>query len=165
MNFVLIRFLAKLAVGIFLLVAQAVLFQSQEWPKNEKSWSKFNFPPGLTIHKKIAIMDKVEDNQSVQNDKGLQQRRSYNSLVEQEQIEVPQAVEMCRTGSSQSSLKSEKSVSSLKSESSVVKESLVKKTPGQPNNFGTVVPGVYRSSYPQEADYPFLQKLGLKTIV
>jgi tyrosine-protein phosphatase SIW14 len=36
---------------------------------------------------------------------------------------------------------------------------------GQPNNFGTVVPGVYRSSYPQTEDYPFLQKLGLKTVV
>lgn len=36
---------------------------------------------------------------------------------------------------------------------------------GQPINFGTVVPGVYRSSYPQAEDYPFLQKLGLKTVV
>jgi tyrosine-protein phosphatase SIW14 len=38
-------------------------------------------------------------------------------------------------------------------------------TEGQPTNFGTVVPGVYRSSYPQSEDYPFLEKLGLKTVV
>lgn len=38
-------------------------------------------------------------------------------------------------------------------------------TEGQPMNFGTVVPGVYRSSYPQSEDYPFLQKLNLKTVV
>jgi tyrosine-protein phosphatase SIW14 len=37
--------------------------------------------------------------------------------------------------------------------------------PGQPANFGVVVPGVYRSSYPQDADYAFIQKLKLKTIV
>jgi tyrosine-protein phosphatase SIW14 len=38
-------------------------------------------------------------------------------------------------------------------------------TEGQPTNFGTVVPGVYRSSYPQSEDYPFLEKLGLRTVV
>lgn len=38
-------------------------------------------------------------------------------------------------------------------------------TEGKPINFGTVIPGVYRSSYPQTEDYPFLQKLGLKTVV
>ncbi|KAK2072580.1 hypothetical protein P8C59_006927 [Phyllachora maydis] len=35
----------------------------------------------------------------------------------------------------------------------------------RPANFGVVVPGVYRSSYPQTADYAFLQHLRLKTIV
>jgi hypothetical protein len=32
-------------------------------------------------------------------------------------------------------------------------------------NFGTVVPGVYRSSYPRSHHYPFIQSLKLKTIV
>ncbi|KAJ9138600.1 Tyrosine phosphatase [Pleurostoma richardsiae] len=36
---------------------------------------------------------------------------------------------------------------------------------GQPLNFGVVVPGVYRSSFPKEGDYPFLKSLELKTVV
>lgn len=35
----------------------------------------------------------------------------------------------------------------------------------RPANFGVVVPGVYRSSFPQAADYGFIQGLQLKTIV
>ncbi|RYP77594.1 hypothetical protein DL769_003367 [Monosporascus sp. CRB-8-3] len=35
----------------------------------------------------------------------------------------------------------------------------------QPINFGVVVPGLYRSGYPQATDYSFMQGLGLKTIV
>lgn len=34
-----------------------------------------------------------------------------------------------------------------------------------PINFGEVVPGLYRSGYPQAANYPFMRSLGLKTIV
>ncbi|KAK1836078.1 tyrosine phosphatase family-domain-containing protein [Podospora conica] len=36
---------------------------------------------------------------------------------------------------------------------------------GQPDNFGVIVPGMYRSSFPQAEDYAFLEKLKLKTIV
>lgn len=36
---------------------------------------------------------------------------------------------------------------------------------GAPVNFGEVVPGMYRSSYPKPENYTFLGKLGLKTIV
>ncbi|TPX17097.1 uncharacterized protein E0L32_003215 [Thyridium curvatum] len=36
---------------------------------------------------------------------------------------------------------------------------------GQPINFGMVVPGVYRSSYPQAQDYDFIRSLKLKSIV
>ncbi|KAL7943762.1 tyrosine phosphatase family domain-containing protein [Trichoderma barbatum] len=36
---------------------------------------------------------------------------------------------------------------------------------GRPVNFGLVVPGVYRSSYPKKEDYSFLKDLKLKTIV
>ncbi|UNI24632.1 Protein-tyrosine-phosphatase [Purpureocillium takamizusanense] len=35
----------------------------------------------------------------------------------------------------------------------------------RPTNFGVVVPGLYRSSYPKPDDYEFLQSLKLKTIV
>ncbi|KAI1851710.1 hypothetical protein JX265_010944 [Neoarthrinium moseri] len=34
-----------------------------------------------------------------------------------------------------------------------------------PKNFAAVVPGIYRSSYPQSQDYAYLQGLNLKTIV
>ncbi len=34
-----------------------------------------------------------------------------------------------------------------------------------PINFGVVAPGLYRSGYPQAADYPFMRGLGLRTIV
>ncbi|KAK4101100.1 hypothetical protein N658DRAFT_80285 [Parathielavia hyrcaniae] len=34
-----------------------------------------------------------------------------------------------------------------------------------PGNFGVVVPGVYRSSFPQPEDYAFIQALRLKTII
>ncbi|KAM0451720.1 hypothetical protein ACHAPV_005920 [Trichoderma viride] len=36
---------------------------------------------------------------------------------------------------------------------------------GRPINFGVVVPGVYRSSYPKADDYAFLKGLKLKTVV
>ncbi|OWT43233.1 tyrosine phosphatase [Pochonia chlamydosporia 170] len=36
---------------------------------------------------------------------------------------------------------------------------------GRPINFGAVIPGVYRSSYPKPEDYDFLRNLGLKTVV
>lgn len=34
-----------------------------------------------------------------------------------------------------------------------------------PTNFAVVLPGLYRSAYPQAPDYPFMQALNLKTIV
>ena len=37
--------------------------------------------------------------------------------------------------------------------------------PGAPVNFGFVMPGLFRSSYPRPENYDFLQSLGLKTIV
>lgn len=36
---------------------------------------------------------------------------------------------------------------------------------GQPLNFGLVLPGLYRSSYPKSENFGFLQGLGLKTVV
>ncbi len=36
---------------------------------------------------------------------------------------------------------------------------------GQPDNFGIIAPGVYRSSYPQARDYMFMRDLRLRTIV
>ncbi|KAK4034705.1 tyrosine phosphatase family-domain-containing protein [Parachaetomium inaequale] len=38
-------------------------------------------------------------------------------------------------------------------------------TESRPANFGVVVPGVYRSSFPQSEDYGFIEGLKLKTIV
>lgn len=36
---------------------------------------------------------------------------------------------------------------------------------GRPHNFGVVIPGVYRSSFPRSHDFEYLKGLGLKTIV
>lgn len=36
---------------------------------------------------------------------------------------------------------------------------------GRPDNFGEVIPGVYRSSYPKIEDFGYLRDLNLKTIV
>jgi len=36
---------------------------------------------------------------------------------------------------------------------------------GRPLNFGVVVPGVYRSSFPQVQDYSFVESLKLRTVV
>ena len=36
---------------------------------------------------------------------------------------------------------------------------------GRPTNFGVVIPGVYRSSYPKLDDYDFIKGLKLKTMV
>lgn len=36
---------------------------------------------------------------------------------------------------------------------------------GRPHNFGVVVPGVYRSSFPQIGDHEFIEALKLKTVV
>ncbi|CAK7272473.1 tyrosine-protein phosphatase siw14 [Sporothrix epigloea] len=38
-------------------------------------------------------------------------------------------------------------------------------SPGAPINFGFVMPGLFRSSYPRPENFDFLQGLGLKTIV
>ncbi|OBT75911.1 hypothetical protein VF21_04409 [Pseudogymnoascus sp. 05NY08] len=36
---------------------------------------------------------------------------------------------------------------------------------GRPRNFGTILPGIYRSGYPEAEDYDFLRDLSLRTIV
>ncbi len=46
-----------------------------------------------------------------------------------------------------------------------LKDDVVKKIPGRPVNFGTVIPDVYRSGFPQTEDLAFLKTLGLKTIL
>jgi tyrosine-protein phosphatase SIW14 len=38
-------------------------------------------------------------------------------------------------------------------------------TDGRPFNFGVVIPGVYRSSFPKLHDFEYIKGLGLKTIV
>lgn len=161
MNFVLVHFLVKLAVGSGLLAVQIVSLQAQQ----EAKWKRF-----ITSASESSLsdgMDCVEDNKSALGRKGLSYRKSYSSIAEHEDGMPLQSVEMRREVSSgQSSVKSQTSASSLLSESNYSKDTVEDMAvPGQPLNFGTVVPGVYRSSYPKETDYPFLQKLGLKTIM
>lgn len=161
MNFVLVHFLAKVVLGLGLLAVQIVSSQIQQ-EKESKRLSK-----SITKRTVNGIMDHVEDNKSAMGRKGLSYRKSYSSIPEHESTNQLHSAEMRRDNSSgQSSLKSQTSTSSL-TDSVWSKDVALEEMalPGQPHNFGTVVPGVYRSSYPQEADYPFLQKLGLKTIM
>ncbi|KAL1883949.1 tyrosine-protein phosphatase siw14 [Diaporthe australafricana] len=122
-------------------------------------------------------MDAARGTESAKSLKGLKQRKSFLNTAEQtvieeidvgpEELPVPvQSMEMQRSHSGHASLKSQVSTSSMATENSVSKETTESRNIlGQPANFGTVVPGIYRSSYPREADYAFLQKLKLKTIV
>lgn len=160
MNFVLVHFLAKLVLGSGYIAVRILFTQIQQgkgWNWSYISVSKRNV---------TGTMDHVEDKQSATERKGLSYRKSYNSIAEHEHGQQLQSVEMRREGSSgQSSIKSQTTVCSSRTESVWSKDDGEDAVPGQPLNFGTVVPGVYRSSYPKEADYPFLEKLGLKTIM
>lgn len=160
MNFVLVHFLTKLVLGFGLLAVHIVSSQIQQ--EKEWNWSFIS----VTIRNVTGIMDHFEDKQSAIGRKGLSYRKSYTSITEQEDGQQLQSVEMQREGSSgQSSITSQTTVSSSRNEGGWSKDGIEEVIPGQPLNFGTVVPDVYRSSYPQEADYPFLEKLGLKTIM
>ncbi|KAK7413941.1 tyrosine-protein phosphatase siw14 [Neonectria punicea] len=55
--------------------------------------------------------------------------------------------------------------SSASSLSSVASEHPVAPLNGRPLNFGVVVPGVYRSSYPKPSDFEYIKGLKLKTVV
>lgn len=178
MNFVLILFLAKLVVAISLVVAQIILLRGRTDNSYQDWWHSYS--SRVSTRKDFRIMDAAKSIESAQGPKGLRGRKSFLSTTEQGGIEQgdvgveepdvsAQSVEMQRSQSGQSSLKSlrsQPSVSSLATESSVSKETAESRNIlGQPANFGTVVPGIYRSSYPKEADYAFLQKLKLKTIM
>ncbi|KAG5984596.1 hypothetical protein E4U55_004147 [Claviceps digitariae] len=75
------------------------------------------------------------------------------------------------SGSTSGNVMSEKlsaSASSSSSSSSTISDSLDHPRPAAnrlPINFGLVVPGVYRSSYPKPEDHQFLSSLKLKTVV
>lgn len=175
MNFVLILFLAKLVVAISLVVAQVILFQSRTGSSHQDWWH--DYCSRVSIRKNFRIMDAARGTESAKSQKGLKQRKSFLNTAEQtvvedidvglEELAVPvQGMEMQRSHSGHASLKSQVSTSSMATENSVSEEtSESRNLLGQPANFGTVVPGIYRSSYPREADYAFLQKLKLKTIV
>lgn len=178
MNFVLILFLAKLVVAISLVVAQNILLQGRTGSSYQDWW--YSYSSRISTRKDFRIMDAAKNIESAPGPKGLRERKSFLSTTERDATEqgeigleeadvAVQSVEMQRSQSGQSSLKSLKSqpsVSSLATESSVSKETVESRNIlGQPANFGTVVPGIYRSSYPKEADYAFLQRLKLKTIM
>lgn len=176
MNFVLIQFFANTAVAITLVVAHIIWLQSQAEYRLQKESTKYS---GVSTGKDIKvkgfkIMDSTNTRQSAVSHKGLQQRRSFPNMMDHDGVEdaevvegvAAQSVEMQRSSSGHTSLRSWNSNSSTTTETSLSNEpSEEDAIPGQPANFGVVVPGVYRSSYPQEADYAFIQKLKLKTIV
>lgn len=159
MNFVLIHFLAKSCWTLLLVVVQIVWERTQRGQPHENKQQTFDFP--LSVSKKAGIMSNIEEQQTASTHKGLLQRRSFYNMVENSDAKDLESAAMSRQNSSQSQMSS----LSLASDGWTKNRVDDKVAMGQPTNFGTVVPGVYRSSYPQEADYPFLQKLGLKTIM
>lgn len=161
MNFVLIHCLAKLIFGYGSFAVHLVLLQIQQQEK-DCNWT-------LISDKKkeqntTNIMDNTENKQSEAGHKGLSQRKSYNSMVEPTTTgDLLQSIKMGRQGSKSSTM----TASSQQTESSTLSKESTEddQISGQPKNFGIIIPGIYRSSYPQEADYPYLEKLGLKTIM
>lgn len=128
-------------------------------------------------------MEQIENKQSENKaHKGLSLRKSYSQIVEHgNKSGQLQSIKLDRQGNNSEPLLSTKmdrqvSTKSMTSSNSIASDATESTTlptesvtgiqvPGQPKNFGTVAPGIYRSSYPQDADYPFLQKLRLKTIM
>lgn len=176
MNFVLILFLAKLVVAISLVVAQIILLQSRTGSSYQDWWH--GCISRVSIRKDFRIMDAAKGTEPAQSQKGLRERKSFLNTTEQDGMEQAdvgleerdvQSTDMQRSSSGQSSLKSlrsQPSISSLATENSMSKETVESgNILGQPANFGTVAPGIYRSSYPKEADYAFLKELKLKTIM
>ncbi|SPJ75588.1 related to tyrosine-protein phosphatase SIW14 [Fusarium torulosum] len=74
------------------------------------------------------------------------------------------AVNMEPSLSASSSRTSDSSASSISAYQSPSSE-LIAPLNGRPHNFGIVVPGVYRSSFPRSHDFEYIKGLGLKTIV
>lgn len=155
----LIHFLAKTCWSLSLVVAQIVWYQLRSRDRRPKEQEALCHSPSVSS-KKADTMSATEEQQAVSSQRGLLQRRSFYTTAEESGDKDLESVAMSRQSSSQS----QKSSVSIASDIST-NVSVEKKPTGQPTNFGTVVPGVYRSSYPQEADYPFIQKLGLKTIM
>lgn len=151
----LIHFLAKSFWTLLVVVAQIAWHQMQSTHRNRRN-ETFNHPLGVSSKKADVLMNTVEQQQAVSGLKSPVQRRSFHNLAEHSGANDVGSAAMSRQSSSQSQK------SSLSLASDAMDE---KTTMGQPSNFGTVVPGVYRSSYPQEANYPFIQKLKLKTIM
>lgn len=160
MNFALIHFIVKLVFGYGSLAVHILAVHIQE--ENESKW---NFISNKTRDTYETMDQQTENKQSEKGHKGVSQRKSYVNMAEREQhekSEVKQAVEMSRQSSKTSINTSSVPIEGIASKEINTKDN---KIPGQPINFGAVSPGIYRSSYPQEADYPFLLKLGLKTIM
>lgn len=153
-------FLAKLCWPLLFIVAQILCRRAeteQLYAKLQDSLDDLLSPTS----RKTDIMSSVEDQRIDSGHKGLLQRKSTYNLTENFDVKNPESIAMSRQSSTQSQ-KSSASAASV----AWTKDYMDSQHPlGQPSNFGTVVPGVYRSSYPQEADYPFIQKLGLKTIM
>lgn len=106
---------------------------------------------GASSNKTDIIMNTVENQQAVPGHKAVKLRRSVNNLTEQSRADDVGSAAMSRQSSNQSHKSTDATVEKMAT--------------GEPSNFGTVAPGVYRSSYPQEANYPFLRQLKLKTIM
>jgi len=87
------------------------------------------------------------------------------SICDAINIARPQSVSAISVKSSVSTASSESSVSSVSTYQSRNTEHPPAPLNGRPHNFGVVVPGVYRSSFPKSHDFDYIKGLKLKTIV
>lgn len=154
MNFVLIHFLAKVVIGITLAALHILWCYIQQ--KGDLKSKKQS-----STRATIETMDSIEGKYPAKSCKGLQLRKSYSNIFDGQDVQQQTigSVEMSRSGSNQSTVtdSTDASKGSLLEEKSNI--------PGQPANFGMIVPGVYRSSYPKEADFDFIKSLNLRTIM
>ncbi|KAL4727199.1 tyrosine-protein phosphatase siw14 [Fusarium chlamydosporum] len=110
------------------------------------------------------------EGQRTPNGTHLRSRQGSRSASKEEmKQEVEEALSSMSRSQSISSVKMEtsrsQSTNDSDSRSSSIPPDHVPSPDGRPYNFGIVIPGVYRSSFPKSHDFEYIKGLGLKTIV
>ncbi|KAJ4186245.1 Hypothetical protein NCS54_00020200 [Fusarium falciforme] len=134
------------------------VFVDDESTSSQEKQQKINTP-----FRSSSRNSAKEDNmQAKETEDGLTNGVSIRDAIN---IARPQSVSAISVKSSVSTVSSESSVSSVSTYQSQNTEHPLAPLNGRPHNFGVVVPGVYRSSFPKSHDFEYIKGLKLKTIV
>ncbi|KAI8692620.1 tyrosine-protein phosphatase siw14 [Fusarium solani] len=134
------------------------VFVDDESTSSQEKQQKINTP-----FRSSSRNSAKEDNmQAKETEDGLTNGVSIRDAIN---IARPQSVSAISVKSSVSTVSSESSVSSVSTYQSQNTEHPPAPLNGRPHNFGVVVPGVYRSSFPKSHDFDYIKGLRLKTIV